>query len=96
MIKHKLVGKKVAQVLPQFLITVGEKAQFIAQEAIAEGLSSGNVMSCDNTDQAIQLLRDLDILDAAILIKGSRGMHLDKVSRELLQEPSTADLVIPR
>ena len=67
------------------LVTVGEKARWIAEEAIKAGLNEESVVKVDRPKQAIKYLKKHIGPDDVVLIKGSRGMHMDTIVNELEQ-----------
>jgi UDP-N-acetylmuramoyl-tripeptide--D-alanyl-D-alanine ligase len=81
---HRMVGARAAEVVDQ-LITVGERAHWIAQEAIKAGLSEERVVEVDRPKQAIKYLKKHIGPDDVVLVKGSRGMHMDTIVNELEQ-----------
>lgn len=75
---HEMVGARVAEVVDE-LVTIGERARVIAESACRSGLSPKGITVLENTDAAIELLKDrLDDQDV-VLIKGSHGMRMDRI-----------------
>ena len=70
-------GKKLYAV-----ITVGEGAAFIAEQVKAH--SDMLVETCAGTEEAAQLVRQLARPGDWILVKGSRGMHMDEVVEKVV------------
>jgi UDP-N-acetylmuramoyl-tripeptide--D-alanyl-D-alanine ligase len=81
---HRMVGARAAEVA-DVLVTVGEKARWIAEEAIKAGLPEENVTQFERPKQAIKYLRKHVGAEDIVLIKGSRGMHMDTIVNELEQ-----------
>lgn len=75
---HRRVGARAAEIV-DVLVTVGARAQWIADEAIASGLQSENVTALESSDQATAYLKDRIDAGDIILVKGSRGVELDRV-----------------
>ncbi|HEU4753861.1 MAG TPA: UDP-N-acetylmuramoyl-tripeptide--D-alanyl-D-alanine ligase [Armatimonadota bacterium] len=80
---HRKVGEAVARVAPGLLITVGEHARLIAQEAIACGLPAERVAICRTNDDAWNTLRELRRSGDVMLVKGSRGMQMESLIGQL-------------
>ncbi|MFC1651853.1 UDP-N-acetylmuramoyl-tripeptide--D-alanyl-D-alanine ligase [Patescibacteria group bacterium] len=76
--EHRRVGAKVAEVA-QLLITVGEHAHFISDEALKKGFPKDKIFNTQNKDQALKVLKEHLQKNDVVLIKGSRGIELDKV-----------------
>lgn len=81
---HRMVGVRVAEVA-QILITVGQRAQWIADEALHVGMPPDQVHSVGDNDAAAQLARSLLAPGDFVLIKGSRGMFMETIVAQLQQ-----------
>jgi UDP-N-acetylmuramoyl-tripeptide--D-alanyl-D-alanine ligase len=81
---HRMVGARAAEVV-DLLVTVGDRARWIAEEAIRAGLAEQNVVQVKRPKQAIKVLKKEVGADDVVLIKGSRGMHMDTIVNELEQ-----------
>ena len=79
---HRLVGRRVVEVA-DLLITVGELGQMIAEEALAAGMPSEKVIILPDVDAAIRVLPGLVEERDMVLIKGSRGVGLDRLVDKL-------------
>jgi len=75
---HRLVGARAAQVV-DLLITVGERAQWIAKEARAARLSESQVVALEDGDDVIEYLDEKVGEGDVVLVKGSHGMRLDRI-----------------
>jgi UDP-N-acetylmuramoyl-tripeptide--D-alanyl-D-alanine ligase len=68
-----------------FLITLGSQAKIMAQEAVKTGYPSQNVWSIEEHEKASILASSLLKAGDWVLIKGSRQMGLDKISKRLVE-----------
>jgi len=75
---HEEVGCRAAMVA-DVVIAVGERARWIAQAAIECGLDRAQVRHVPDTATALATLRELVTRRSAILVKGSRGMQMEKI-----------------
>lgn len=75
---HRLVGARAAEVVDA-LVTVGQRARWIAEEAVRAGLSASAVLHCQDSQEAVEPLRQLIREGDVVLIKGSRGMQMDHI-----------------
>ena len=75
---HRIVGARAAQVV-DLLITVGERAKWIAKEARSAGLSENQVVEHGNGDEVIEYLDEKVGEGDVVLVKGSHGMRLDRI-----------------
>jgi UDP-N-acetylmuramoyl-tripeptide--D-alanyl-D-alanine ligase (EC 6.3.2.10) len=81
---HRRVGARVAEVA-QFLITVGRRARWIADEALQAGMAPEQVWSVDDNDEAADLAMSYLAPGDFVLIKGSRGMLMESIVARLQQ-----------
>jgi UDP-N-acetylmuramoyl-tripeptide--D-alanyl-D-alanine ligase len=79
---HRMVGARAAEVA-QRLVTVGELARWIGEEALRAGLPIGALTTLENSDQAVEFLRGEIGMGDVVLVKGSRGIRMDKIVSEL-------------
>lgn len=93
---HREIGKLVAELNLDQLITVGEQAEFIADSAVLAGMNSEQIISFKDSEAAANHIRDELINESAILVKGSQGVRMEKISKELLADPMSATNVLPR
>jgi UDP-N-acetylmuramoyl-tripeptide--D-alanyl-D-alanine ligase len=75
---HRMVGARAAQVAAE-LVAVGERARWIADEAARSGLSASRISAVADSTAATELLRTRIGAGDVVLIKGSRGMHMDSI-----------------
>jgi UDP-N-acetylmuramoyl-tripeptide--D-alanyl-D-alanine ligase len=75
---HRLVGRRAREVA-DVLVTVGPRARFISDEARRCGLPAGAVVELQNADEALAYLRGEIRAGDVVLIKGSRGVRLDRI-----------------
>jgi UDP-N-acetylmuramoyl-tripeptide--D-alanyl-D-alanine ligase len=83
---HHLVGHRAASAV-QRLLTVGVRAQAIAQGARDAGLRLEAVDSFECNDQIIRQLHEELQPGDVVLVKGSRAMRLDEVARAIAARP---------
>lgn len=76
---HKEVGRIVARLGVDLLITIGTLARSIAEGAIEAGMSPQRVVEAGSMSEAARLLRERSRRGDAILIKGSRGMRMERI-----------------
>jgi UDP-N-acetylmuramoyl-tripeptide--D-alanyl-D-alanine ligase len=81
---HEMVGIRAAQVVDE-LIVIGQRAKTIAAKALAFGLPSEKVTQLDDSMEAIEILKERLTGNDVVLVKGSRGMHMDNIVPALEQ-----------
>jgi UDP-N-acetylmuramoyl-tripeptide--D-alanyl-D-alanine ligase len=75
---HRMVGVRAADVADE-LVVVGERAKWIAAEAIQSGLSQTRIVEVQNSNEAIEYLNERIGEGDVVLVKGSRGMQMDRI-----------------
>lgn len=79
---HKEIGRTVARHGVDLLITIGALAHLIAEGAVEAGMSVQRVIKAGSISEAARLLRERSRRGDAILIKGSRGMRMERILEE--------------
>lgn len=93
---HADIGKQVVELGILGLVTVGELGKQIAAGAEANGMPSENIISLETSDEAAKKVLEILIPESIILIKGSQGVRMEKVTKELLAEPTAATQLLVR
>jgi UDP-N-acetylmuramoyl-tripeptide--D-alanyl-D-alanine ligase len=75
---HRLVGARAAEVADE-LVTLGDRGRWIADEAIRAGMAGESVTMLPDTQAAVEHLRGRIRAADVVLVKGSRGMHMDQI-----------------
>jgi UDP-N-acetylmuramoyl-tripeptide--D-alanyl-D-alanine ligase len=79
---HRMVGRRAREVA-DLLVTVGPRARLIADEARQSGLAPAAVVELADGPAALAYLRAHVGAGDVVLLKGSRGLHLDRVVADL-------------
>jgi len=77
-IGHEKVGARVAEIADE-LVVIGKRARIIASAARMRGFPSGKITELDDSTQAIPVLQEHLKDGDVVLVKGSRGMHMDNI-----------------
>ncbi|MEX0919004.1 MAG: UDP-N-acetylmuramoyl-tripeptide--D-alanyl-D-alanine ligase [Candidatus Paceibacterota bacterium] len=83
---HKQIGKLLAG-QTDLLLLVGLRAKFIAEGAMAAGLSADKINYFDDATAAGKYLQNLIKAGDLIYIKGSQSMRMEKAVEEIMAEP---------
>lgn len=79
---HELVGMRTAQVA-KTLLTLGPRAHIIAEAARRAGMKSANIIEFEQAEPIVDWLNKNLTSSDAVLIKGSRGLHMDRITAAL-------------
>jgi UDP-N-acetylmuramoyl-tripeptide--D-alanyl-D-alanine ligase len=86
---HRNVGRKCAESGVDWLLAVQGAARFLVEGAVSAGLPAGRAEFFMTTEEAADRLLELLQPGDVVLVKGSRGVHLERVI-ELLQSSGEA------
>lgn len=93
---HRSVGRAVFAQGIDYLVTVGERSRDIDRGAQEAGMSSDYIFHFDRPDVAGRFIQERLREGDIILIKGSQGARMEKISKELLAEPERAPELLVR
>ena len=82
---HIEAGRKVAGLNPECFIAMGNYASEMIKGAVSAGMNKGNVFFVGSHEDMTKTIRANMTGRNFVLIKGSRGMELDKVVRSLTE-----------
>ena len=75
---HEMVGLRVAQVADT-LLTLGSRAQMIAEAARRAGLKKSSIIEFEELEQIVDWLDENLTKNDSVLIKGSHGLRMDRI-----------------
>lgn len=87
--QHRLVGQAVFDL--DGLVLMGSRVRWIAEEALARGLSPEKIVRVGDNEQAVEAAREILGPGDVMLIKGSRGLRLEEVVEELSRDKDVSD-----
>ncbi len=93
---HEEIGSLVVASGVSRLITVGPQAKIILDSAVAHGFDEQQAHWFPTSSEAKDFVRETLAPATAILIKGSQGVRMEKISKEILLEPQSAPQYLPR
>jgi UDP-N-acetylmuramoyl-tripeptide--D-alanyl-D-alanine ligase len=79
---HRAIGATAARLGVDLVITIGPLAKHIGEGAIDAGMPKDRVLAAGSQAEAAALLKKLSVPGDAVLIKGSRGMKMEKILEE--------------
>lgn len=75
---HEIVGSRAAQVVDR-LVTLGERAHIIANAARKAGMKKASVVELDTIEDVVAWLNHNLSVGDVVLIKGSHGLHMERI-----------------
>jgi len=81
---HRMVSLRAIDA-SDVLVTVGELGRRIAQEALSNGMAQDRVQMCATNDEATAYLNAIVQPGDMLLIKGSRGLHMEDIVNALVR-----------
>jgi UDP-N-acetylmuramoyl-tripeptide--D-alanyl-D-alanine ligase len=79
---HRAIGATVARLGVDLVITLGPLAKHVGEGAIDAGMPKDRVLEAGSQAEAAALLKKLSRPGDTVLIKGSRGMKMEKILEE--------------
>ena len=81
---HRMVGLRAIDAA-DVLVTVGGLGQMMAREALDNGMPPERVKVCRTNEEATEYLDSIVQPGDMILIKGSRGLHMEDIVNALMR-----------
>ncbi len=92
---HRQVGEYIVRSNIDKLITVGERSRDIGRGAEAGGMKKDNIFHFPDADSAGRFVQERIRENDLLLIKGSQGMRMEKIVKEIMADPLHAkDLLV--
>lgn len=79
---HIVIGEEVSKIA-DYIFTVGDEAEFIAQGASESGFEKENIFKFKKSAETGKALRDMIAEGDLILVKGSRSMKMELIVEEI-------------
>lgn len=84
---HEKIGKQVASLPIDMLVVIGPESEYTKKSAEKCGLSSECTVHFESVKEASEYLKKNIQKEDIILVKGSRGMKLEKLVEKIIDEP---------
>ncbi len=92
---HRKIGRLAARAV-DILITVGTRAKFIQEEALKNGLTQKTAFAFENLNDAAEKLKKMMKKGDVILIKGSQSIRMEKIVKQIMTDPLSAEKLLVR
>lgn len=93
---HLMIGQLVAELKIDYLLTVGERARDIYRGAIENGFNRDQVWHFPYPEEAGKFLQNRLQPGDLILVKGSQGIRMEKIVKEIMADPQNAPKLLVR
>lgn len=93
---HAELGRVLFEQGIDYLVSVGERARDIDRGAKDAGMSPDFIFHFDRSSEAGSFIQERLRAGDVVLIKGSQGARMEKISKELMAEPERADELLVR
>lgn len=91
---HQEVGKEIVLNNIDMFVAVGEKMEEAITTAMSAGMKEEQIFKFGHPEEAGKFVQEKIKKGDIALIKGSRGMHLEKIVEELMAEPEKAEKLL--
>jgi UDP-N-acetylmuramoyl-tripeptide--D-alanyl-D-alanine ligase len=93
---HREIGKLVFASNIDYLITVGERSRDIGRGAKEAGMNKDFIFHFATSEEAGKFLQNRIKQDDLLLVKGSQGVRMEKIVKELMANPIKAKELLVR
>ena len=94
--EHRFLGREIAKARINYLVVVGELARDIARGARKIGMDKDHIFQFSDSSLAGRFIQDRLNKNDLLLIKGSQGARMEKITKELMAEPLRAEELLVR
>lgn len=92
---HREIGHEISEIA-DILVTVGPRAQFIAEGAIEKGFTQKNVYMFESSVTCGKFLAGIIEEGDVVLLKGSQGTRLERAVKAIMKNPDDAPVLLCR
>lgn len=94
--EHRKVGEQVAKSGIDVLITVGFRSKSSLEGAIDKRMAKSKVFNFDKAEDAIETVKEFTGEGNVVLVKGSQGIRMEKISKAILEDKENAEKLLVR
>lgn len=76
---HREIGAYLAKLLFDFVIAAGPLSEYLVDEAVKNGFDPKRIYHAKDSAEAGRICREMAVPGDRVLVKGSRGMQMEKV-----------------
>ena len=93
---HENIAQEIINQPMDYFIAVGSEMKHAANRLKMLGFDQSRVFVFDKSTDAIEKARELVKENTAVLVKGSQGARMEKISKALMRDPKKAAEFLPR
>ena len=93
---HQEIGRAVVEYKVDYLVTVGEMSRDMVRGAVKAGMSKDKCFNFKDSIEAGKFLQQRITEGDLILVKGSQGVRMERIVKELMAEPQKAEDLLVR
>ena len=93
---HREIGKKISSAKIDILVAVGQRMKFAVAELVALGFPPANIFQFDDPMSASEKVLEFLKADDFVLIKGSQGMRMEKITEKILANTQNSENLLCR
>ncbi len=82
---HKIIGNEVVYQNIDILVTIGKLSRVINEQAAKSRDADIQAFHVNNNEEALQLLKEIIKPGDVLLVKGSRGMAMENIVKQMMQ-----------
>jgi len=82
---HKQAGEFISGAKIDYLITLGEEAKYIFDEALKNNFSKDKAFHFSDKNKIIEFIKEIIQENDVVLVKGSRGMEMEKIVEKIIK-----------
>lgn len=82
---HRQAGEAISKTKMDYLITLGEEAKYIFDEALKNNFPKDKAFYFSEKDKIIEFIKKIIQENDVILVKGSRGMEMEKIVKKIIK-----------
>jgi UDP-N-acetylmuramoyl-tripeptide--D-alanyl-D-alanine ligase len=87
---HKRVGEYLPQAV-DIVFCYGKLGKYFCRYARSSGMKESDIFCFNSQDELIKRLKETIEAGDVVLVKGSRGLHMERIVRQLMAEPNRAE-----
>lgn len=94
--EHQKIGRQIASREIGYLVCVGEKSRDIMRGAKDVDMEEDKIFYFSDSEKAAEFIKNKLEKNDILLIKGSQGVRMEKITKALMAQPDKADQLLVR